>query len=47
MLDNPMLLGVIIDIQTDIEYLKKLTRKLQEAVEELKEINDKEENEDE
>lgn len=45
MLTNPMLMALIVDIQTDIEYLKKVTTKLQEAVEELKEINDKEENE--
>lgn len=46
MLNNTTLFALIVDIQTDIEYLKKITRKLQEAVEELKEINDKEENED-
>lgn len=45
MLTNPMLMSLIVDIQTDINYLKKVTTKLQEAVEELREINDKEENE--
>ena len=37
------LMSCIADIQTDIEYLKKVTTKLQDAVNELKEINDKEE----
>lgn len=42
MLNNTMLMSLIVDIQTDINYLKKVTTKLQEAVEELREINDKE-----
>lgn len=43
---NPMLIALIADIQTDINYLKKVTTKLQEAVEELRDINDKEETDD-
>lgn len=46
MLTNPMVMALIVDIQTDVNYLKKVTTKLQEAVEELREINDKEDNED-
>lgn len=40
MINNTMLMSLLIDIQTDINYLKKLAEKLIE-------INDKEENEDE
>lgn len=46
MINNTMFLSMIIDIQTDVNYLKKVTTKLQEAVEELKQINDKEEEDD-
>lgn len=46
MINQTFIMACIADIQTDIEYLKKVTTKLQEAVNELKEINDKEENND-
>lgn len=41
MINNTMLMSLIIDIQTDIEYLKKVSYKLQEAIEELQELNEK------
>jgi predicted house-cleaning noncanonical NTP pyrophosphatase (MazG superfamily) len=46
MINNVFLMSCIADIQTDIEYLKKVTTKLQEAVNELKEINDMEDDQD-
>ena len=35
------IMSVIADIQTDIEYLKKVSYKLQDAIEELQELNEK------
>jgi hypothetical protein len=42
-INEAMLMALLMDIQSDINYLKNITTKLQEAVNELKEINDKEE----
>lgn len=41
MFNNVMLMSLIADIQTDIEYLKKVVKKLQETTEELHELNEK------
>lgn len=41
-MNNTMfIMSVIADIQTDIEYLKKVVKKLQETTEELQELNEK------
>lgn len=39
--NNLFIMSVIADIQTDIEYLKKVVKKLQETTEELHELNEK------
>ena len=41
MFNQTMLMSLIADIQTDIEYLKKVSHKLQDAIEELQELNKK------
>lgn len=43
-MNNMILMSMIADIQTDIEYLKKVSYKLQDAIEELQELNEKAKN---